>query len=300
MQVKLFRRELSRGQTLPFWAIGTMMTLALLFFLANYVNAIGWQIRAQNVADSDASAAMSVQANVLNEESVILYSAALDEYRMRYLNQAILNTIAGVGGCNAAPGGSCDQDYQSLVQEFNVALNGFTGDVHLLGQADQLSEGGQQSDERKAASAFGQSCGQSGGGLDCTFALTVLDDSLQKSKGPKNQFVPTMVDVMACKKIAYFVPQLLKLGGTAVSYPVTARAAATVVPGESENFQPGVAVNPGTGLVYQPPEAQWAVAYRAPGYTVDFSHLTVNLNWYVVGPIRPYSGAVTPSQYQCS
>ena len=56
-----------RGQTLPFWVIGVLITLSLAFFLANYVNMVAWQIRAQNAADSAASGALSVQTNVLNE-----------------------------------------------------------------------------------------------------------------------------------------------------------------------------------------------------------------------------------------
>jgi hypothetical protein len=275
-----------------------MVTLGLLFFLANYVNAISWQMRAQNAADSNASAAMSVQANVLNEESVLLYSAALDEYRLRYLNQAILNTIAGVGGCNPAPGGSCDQNYQSLLNEYNVALNGYTDDIHLLGQADQLSEGGQQQDIRKAASQFGQDCGQAGGGVDCSFAYTVIDVSRIKSKQADNQFAPAQIDVIACRKVPYFVPLLMKLANGA-NYPVVARAAAAVEPGNSENFQPGVAINPRTGQVYQPAETQWAVGYSAPAYTIDFSHLTVNLNWYIAASVKPYGGTVTSKNYSC-
>lgn len=286
-----------RGQTLPFWAIGTMITLALLFFLANYVSAIGWQIRAQNAVDSDASAALSVQANLFNEESTILYAAALDEYRLRYLNQAILNTIAGVGGCENM-GSACDADYQSLVQEYNVALNGFTDDIHLMGQADQLSEGGQQQDERKAANGFASNCGQAGGGVICDFAVSVLDVSRITSNRAKNEFAPTELDVVACRNVPYFVPLLFKFGAGA-SHKVVARGAASVYPTAQENFQPGVAINPATGLVYQPSETQWAVGYSAPAYTVDFTHLTVNLNWYQVAPVKPYSGTITAKNYSC-
>src|SRR5579862_1509491 len=226
--MQLARLHACRGQTLPFWAAGTMMTMALLFFLANYVNAVSWQIRAQNAVDSDASAGLSVQANMFNETTTILYSAALDEYRLRYLNQAILNTINGIGGCDPSPGGSCDQDYQSLVAEYNSALNGFTADVHLLGQADQLSQGGQQQDERKAAGGFGESCGKSGGGVDCNFTYTVLDTSTITAKGAKNEFAPSEMDVVACKNVAYFVPALFKIANG--GFPVVARGAAAVIP----------------------------------------------------------------------
>ncbi|MDE2481742.1 MAG: hypothetical protein KGN02_06095 [bacterium] len=286
-----------RGQTLPFWAIGTLLMLGLLFFLANYVTAVNWQIHAQNAADSAASAMLSVQANMWNEESTVLYAGAVDENRLRYLNQAILNTIAGAGGCDPDPGGSCDRDYQTLVTEYNVALNGFTDDVHLIGQADQLSQGGQQTDERKALAAFGSGCGQSGGGVDCSFAYTALDTSQVASKG-NNQFAPQRVDLVACRNVAYFVPQLLSFAANA-SYQAVARAAAAVVPAQSEAFDPGTMTNPATGGAYQPQEPQWASAYEAPLYTVDFSQLVVHLNWYTSAAVHPYAGTLSKGGYSC-
>ncbi len=288
-----------RGQTLPFWAIGTLMMLGLLFFLANYVTAVNWQVHAQNAADSAASAMLSVQANVWNEESTLLYTAAVDENRLRYLNQAILNTIAVAGQCDPTPGASCDQDYQTLVNEYNVALNGFTDDVHLIGQADQLSQGGQQTDERKALDAFGTGCGQTGGGVDCNFAYTALDTSQWSTKGGgKNQFAPQRVDLVACRNVAYFLPQLLSFASNA-SYQAVARAAAAVIQAQSEAFDPGTLINPATGQVYQPLEPQWASAFEAPLYTVDFSGLVVHLNWYTAAGVYPYSGTLAGSGYQC-
>jgi Putative Flp pilus-assembly TadE/G-like len=287
-----------RGQTLPFWAIGTMLVLTLMFFLANYVSAVTWQMHAQNAADSAASAMLSVQANVWNEESTILYTAAVDENRLRYLNQAILNTISGAGQCVPTPGSTCDQDYQSLVNEYNVALNGFTDDVHLIGQADQLSEGGQQTDERKALSAFGSNCGQTGGGVDCSFAYTALDESqVQLSGNGKNQYAPNRVDLVACRNVPYFLPQLLSFASKA-TYQAVARAAAAVIPANTEAFKPGTQINSATGQPYQPQEPQWASAFRAPLYTVDFSSLTVHLNWYTAAGVHPYSGTVRGG-YSC-
>ncbi len=288
-----------RGQTLPFWAIGTMLVLTLLFFLSNYVSAVTWQMHAQNAADSAASAVLSVQANVWNEESTVLYSAAVDENRIRYLNQAILNTISGAGQCDPTPGSTCDQDYQSLVNEFNVALNGFTADVQLIGQADQLSQGAQQADERKALSAFGSNCGQSGGGVDCSFAYTSLDTSQVPTNGNgKNQFAPNRVDLIACHNVPYFLPQLFSFASNA-TYQAVARAAAAVVPANSEAFNPGTQINAATGQPFQPQEPQWASAFQAPLYTVDFSALTVHLNWYTAAGVHPYSGTVSTGGYQC-
>ena len=39
-------------------------------------------------------------ANFYNEESLLIYAASVDEYRLRALNQAILNTINHNGGCS--------------------------------------------------------------------------------------------------------------------------------------------------------------------------------------------------------
>ena len=106
-----------RGQTLPFWVIGVLVVLSMMFFLANYANAVAWQVRAQNAADGAASSVLSVQANVYNEYSTILYATAVDEYRIRVLNQAILNTVYGVGGC----GSSCSSDYTTLFRSTAAA-----------------------------------------------------------------------------------------------------------------------------------------------------------------------------------
>ena len=72
-----------RGQTLPFWAIGMVAILALLFFTINYANLVRWNIRAQNAADSAASAGVATDANMHNELNTILYAATIDEARMR-------------------------------------------------------------------------------------------------------------------------------------------------------------------------------------------------------------------------
>ncbi len=295
-----------RGQTLPFWAVGTLVVLSLLFFTANYLNVVAWQIRAQNAADSAASVALSVQANNFNEISTILYAAALDENRLRYLNQALLNTIYGVGGCDPSPGGTCDQNYQTLLSEYNVALNGYTADIQLMGQANNLSQGGQQADARKAIAALGTSCSIS----DCAFTYTVIDTSTYPVSGGNGQddshhslLAPQRVDVTACRNVPYFVPLLLKLGAGA-SFQALGRAADAVIPADTQVFDPGTAINPQTGQPYQPPEPQWAQAYSAPAYTVDFSALQVNLNWYSAGSIAPYDGSISQGngggEYQCS
>lgn len=283
--------ESQRGQALPLWGLGIMSVLTLLFFLSNYVSIFAWHVRAQNAAESAAATALSVQANVFNEESTILYATAVDENRVRYLNQAILNTINGTGGCNPAPGGSCDADYRTLVAEYNVAVNAFTGDMQVLQEADNFTEGGQQADQKKAVSSIASNCAQ----FDCQFAYNVLDVSEVGGK----KYGITQTDVAVCHKVAYSANALLNLAPGS-QFTAVGRAAADVQPIATESFSPGSAINPSTNQVYQPVEAQWASAYPSIAYTVDYSALNVNLNWYGVAHIAPYTGALVAGEYSCS
>lgn len=288
-------RESERGQTMPFWVIGTLVVLTLIFYVANYASSIIWQIRAQNAADSAASTALSIQANLWNEENTILYSASLDEYRLRAINQAILNTIYSyrnlAGECKGT--NNCDSDYQSLVAEYNAALSGYNADVQLLRQGNNFTEGGQQSDVRKAQARIGANC--TPGDYTCSFSYTALDVSNGTGRG--GAALPTQDDYVACKSISYIAPLLFKLSSSA-SYNVIGRAAAAIVPVNTEAFVPGTNVNPATGTVDQPVE-HWA-ADTGAAYSVDFSGLTVNLKWYAPATIRPYMGNLAAGSYACS
>ncbi|HKU68602.1 MAG TPA: Tad domain-containing protein [Candidatus Baltobacteraceae bacterium] len=290
------RLESQRGQTLPFWVIGVLVVLSMMFFLANYANAVAWQVRAQNAADGAASAVLSVQANVYNEYSTVLYATAVDEYRIRALNQAILNTIYGFG-CT-----SCDSDYISLTNEYNNAVYSYTQDIHLLDQANNMTQAGQSTDQAKALSLIQSSnwCSNSSD-YSCSFGFKVLDASSSTGStgnGNNNGYIvggDNQTDLIACKNVSYFGAGLLGLGSTA-TYQVLGRAAAAVIPASSESFSPA-AINPQTGQQYQPTETQWAVdAPSQPALQVNFSGLTVNLNWYEAGTIRPYITTVgTPT-----
>lgn len=291
-----------RGQTMPFWALAVAAVLGMTFFAANYVNQIGWSIRAQNAADSAASAGLAVQANLYNEVTTLLYAAALDEMRIRYLNQAILNVIWGQGGCSGA---TCTANYTSLVAEYNNAVNSYSKDIFLLGQADQLSQGGQKQDARKAITAFGQNCKQAGGGFDCSFDYTSLDVSGSGSKGNGkgngngngNQFTPIQADVIACRNVSYAAPAIMNLNAGS-QFQAVGRAAAVVTSGTPETFQPGVQINPSTDQVYQPPEHH-ETGVQGSAYVVDFSTLTYRLSWYGSAAIPSYSGDAA-GQYACA
>jgi hypothetical protein len=277
---------------LPFWVIGVLIVLSMMFFLANYANAIAWQVRAQNAADGAASAILSVQANVYNEYSTILYATAVDEYRIRTLNQAILNTIYG-DGCTA----SCDSDYATLVAEYNNAVSSYTADIHLLDQANNMTQAGQSTDQAKALSLIQSSnwCA-SANDYACQFGFKVLDASsttASNGNGSSGSIAAgdNETDLVACKNVSYFGAGLLGLANAA-TYQVLGRAAAAVVPAYTENFTPS-ATNPQTGQPFQPTETQWATdAPSNPALQVNFSGLTVNLNWYEAGAIRPYTTSV--------
>jgi hypothetical protein len=277
---------------LPFWVIGVLIVLSMMFFLANYANAIAWQVRAQNAADGAASAILSVQANVYNEYSTILYATAVDEYRIRTLNQAILNTIYG-DGCTA----SCDSDYATLVAEYNNAVSSYTDDIHLLDQANNMTQAGQSTDQAKALSLIQSSnwCA-SANDYACQFGFKVLDASsttASNGNGSSGSIAAgdNETDLVACKNVSYFGAGLLGLANAA-TYQVLGRAAAAVVPAYTENFTPS-ATNPQTGQPFQPTETQWATdAPSNPALQVNFSGLTVNLNWYEAGAIRPYTTSV--------
>ena len=284
--------EGQRGQTMPFWVIGVLIALSAMFFLSNYVNAVVWQIRAQNAADSAASTSLSITANLWNEETTILYSAALDEYRIRYLNQALLNTIEGVG-CNAA---TCSSDYATLRSELSNAVGGYDADIQLLRQANNFSEGGQQADQKKADNLVGSDC-SAASDYTCSFVFTETATGSTGGGGKNAGQDVGEAEYVACKQIPYFGSALLNLG-KAGTYKVVGRGAAAVIPASTEAFNPGTQTNPNTGQAYQPVE-HWAAAQYGVANDVDFSGLTANLNWYAAGTIKPFGGNLTSNGFSC-
>ena len=293
--MQLSRLETQRGQTLPFWVIGVLVVLSMMFLLANFANAVAWQIRAQNVADSAASGVLAVQANVYNEYSTLLYATAVDEYRVRTLNQAILNTVYQVGGCQYTS--SCSTDYGTLVNAYNNAVYAYTKDVNLLEQANNLSQAGQNTDESKALNLIeGSGWCSSSSDYACDFSITVLNDQsvTGNGNGNNNTYIgpgDNEVDLIACRWIPYYGSALLKM--SSAKYQIVGRAAAAVRPANTETFSPGTQINSQTGQAYQPVETNWAQdapAYSA--YAVDFSGLAVTLNWYEAGTIHPYTSSV--------
>lgn len=281
---------------MPFWVVGVVITLSMMFFLSNYVNAIVWQVRAQNAADSAASTSLAITANLWNEETTLLYTAALDENRIRYLNQALLNTINGVGCTSQA---NCASNYTALRAELAAAVSGYDSTVQLLRQGNNFTEAGQQADQSKAQSLIGNNCSNA---TDYTCAFAFTNDASNQTNGNSKHSItdPSEEEYVACKTLPYFGSALLNLG-SAGSYKVIARGAAAILPANSESFDPGTQINPATGAAYQPVE-HWASAEHSAANDTDFSGLTAQVNWYAAGTIRPFGGTggtLSSSQYSC-
>jgi hypothetical protein len=263
-----------RGQTLPFWTLSIAAALTVLFFVTNYTNTVRWAIRAQNAADSAASAGIATDANVHNQVTTLQFAASVEEARMRYLLQAILDTVNNPAGCGA----SCNTYYTKLVTAYLAASNGYSTITQAMQTGDNLTEGGLKNSPDKAIGLLAGDCTLS----DCAFTYTTLVDSNAET-----------IDIVACKKVAYVAPALFSLGA-GTSFTALGRSVGTVSQ-IGEAFVPG-SINPKTALPYQPDESP-AGANVPADYVATFKNLTVNMNWYVAGTTRP--APVVPG-YACS
>jgi hypothetical protein len=268
------KHESERGQTLPFWSLTIAATLALLFFITNYANTVRWQIRAQNAADSAASAGIATDANMYNEKTTLELAAAIEETRMRYLLQAIVNTIDDPAGC----GNACDADYTKLVAAYSAAVANYVKVVNSMTKAQTYAPGGLKNGADKAVALASSNCAL----FDCAFSYTAKIDGLAET-----------VDVTACKKVPFFAP-LMMGQSAAASFTALGRSVAVLSP-VTETFVPGSA-NPATGAPFQPDESP-AGANVPAEFGVTFKNLSLNLTWYVAGTVKP--AALAPG-YACS
>lgn len=300
----MLKTHAQRGQTMPFWLVTVVVLLTLFFFATNFITNIGWQIRAQNAADAQASALLSTRTNVLNQETTLLYAAAVDEYRLRYLDQAMLNAINSRG----CAGSQCSTQYLSLRTQYQNALNGLQSVYQLLQRANNFTQGGQfNTDTSSLLSSL-----QSGLSGDAAFKLTVLDCS-DCGKGKKGANAGT-VDLITCKTIAPIAPGLFSGVGTwqfravgrsaqqAVRRPLQGSAPSSFPPGYGVNgftVPSGYSeyVNPGTSG-QQPPEG---ISGADPSYIqVNYNDLLVDLSWYTGGLIKPYVLPISSKDYSCN
>ncbi|MFN2528906.1 MAG: TadE/TadG family type IV pilus assembly protein [Candidatus Baltobacteraceae bacterium] len=268
-----------RGQTMPFWAIGILAILALLFFTINYANLVRWNVRAQNAADSAASAGIATDANMNNQVNTILYAATINETRMRYLLQGIINTVNDPSGCGSPA--NCAAIYNRDVTAFYAAAASYKNLQQQWQVADNLSEGGLKHGPDQAVALAASNCTI----LDCAFSYTSRID-------PTNE----TVDVVACKNVTLVAPSIMALGGT-TAFQAIGRSDSTLEP-LPEAFQPGIAINAKTGAVYQVDESpSGATGVAGSEFGVSYKSLVVNLTWFTAGPTHP--GTFSQS-YGCS
>jgi hypothetical protein len=116
------RGRYERGQTLPFWVMSVIVSLALAFFIVNYANTVRYQIRAQNAADSAAAAALGKDAAALNSTQTLLGALDIQELKVQDATAA-LPYLLGTTPCGASNllTTSCTSALQSAATDLATA-----------------------------------------------------------------------------------------------------------------------------------------------------------------------------------
>jgi Flp pilus assembly protein TadG len=283
--------ESQRGQTLPMAALGVVAMLIAGFFGLDYANAIRYQIRAQNVADSAAQAVLSLQTQEFNEMTATLYAASIEEYRIRHLINAMTLAAAGEGGCvpNAAGtsqvGSGCDNTLSQLKTPFLQAVQRYSTDAIMLNDITKtLTYDNAVSDAKAMINQLQTNCGTTSGG-DCQFgyaiyvaqrtdtekvemdALGILkpEDGTNTGASAVNaDLAPIKVEVAVCTTVKSLFPSLL--GYAPASYKAIARGAAAAIMTEQDWLQPGTIPNPYTNAPFQPVETYVTNVTHPDGY----------------------------------
>ncbi len=291
---------------LPLWAIGVITVLVMGLFLLDFGDVVRWQIRAQNAADAAASATLVPEANRINETELLLYAATIDEMRIRYLNQAILNAITQ-NGCSGTA--ACVADYNALVPALDAAVAAYDGEVKYLKNVGDVpnwwveeattgayeadigqwptwtAPGGYRWPRYEVCTLWGPGCTPS----DAAFSFTPVD----VEGGDVGVETPEVAEVAACHQVPLLWAKLLGQSTTA-SFRAIAVAAWTLAP-QTETFAPGSTTNPATSAAYQPPE------HYAPDVDsyliVDYSGLTVNVGFVGPVPTQPYASFAPGTLY---
>ena len=143
----------SRGQILPVWIVAILTILVLTFLAINYGNTLRWQMRAQNAAAAAAQAVMAIQTQHFNELTAALYASNVEEYRIRALQDGMLNALNGAGGCTGDPpspkakgqalfttgSGTCDQVFNTLLPYYEEAVVRYGADIAQLNNVATLT-----------------------------------------------------------------------------------------------------------------------------------------------------------------
>jgi Flp pilus assembly protein TadG len=280
-----------RGQVLPLWLFGILALCVFMFFVISYANVVRWQVRAQNAADAAAQSIMALQTQQFNQMEIMLYTSAVEEYRVRRLLNGMLLAAHEQGGC--PDDATCESIYQTLRTQFLTAAQRYTNDVIMTQRVTSNINFNTSTSDASALIGrltSGPACAANTGG-DCAFQYRIVDFSpraagletvqmdalgyIVPSFGNRtadavvNQslFVPARVEVAVCAQIPPIVPGFF--GYRPQTYTAIGRAAATAVMVEQDWMQPGQIVNPISNGVFQPAESY------VPPQTADY-------NWYTV------------------
>ncbi len=280
------RHALERGQTFPVWVFGVLTAMALMFFIVNYANVVYWQVRAQNVADAAAGAAISPQSSSWNQMLVLLYASTVEEWRVRRLIDMMLLTLRWEGGCYNASSGTnvCAANYAYMRTKYESALLRYTTDVSLMQRASTKTFADNSNDAARIIAFASSEC--STGFSDCSFAYSldayvprtsnlqsVQQDALGFNFGAgaptgiSPDLEPAELQVSVCHNVTPIIPSffLLHFG----TFQAVGRAAATTIMTTQEWLQPGSITDPWTNYPFQPVEdyetgtPTWNVWYTA-------------------------------------
>lgn len=275
----------SRGQVLPVWILAMIANLAMLLFVANLSNVVRWQIRAQNAADSAAGYGLSQLGSYANELTTELYALQVNEFRIRYLNSAIVAVLAKYRG--NPTDGTLQNQLDTLVYDLSIAENNADALInHSMTVADSNTKGGLQN-VGSNVSYLNSNCPQTyATSADCAFSYT--------SKGAASGTI--LADVVSCKSVPTFAPQFLGLTGASAFKAVgraTEQLAAQEITFSPGSTDIGSVIVPTSGTVgrYQPDET------FTNSYKLEFSNMTMTNGFYEISPVAPTTAIGT---YGCS
>jgi hypothetical protein len=172
-----------------------------------------------------------------------------------------------------------------------------------MGQANQITQGGQDAAARKIFSLF-NNCGSGNNNgpayLDCAFAYQYVNYGNAHSHG--NNASPSTVEIVACRTVPWIGGGLF---GTGASFNAVATGSSAIAAVQTERFVPSN-TNPLTGQPYQANESSWygyTVPFQQPAYVVAFNTpgapLEVDVNWYSTVPYAN-NASVSPGSYPCA
>jgi len=200
--VPVAARHGERGQTIPFWVFAIIMTVSLVFFVYNYSNTIRYQIRAQNAADSAATAALAGDAARLNSVQTLLLALNVQEFTVRNVIAGVPQLLTG-GDTNCSGSGllttACTNDLEDAVNNVQAeAGNMASVENSLTNFQGQLTGNNLSNMPATVSSFFTNNCAALS--TDCSFKYTT---SISLVNG-----LP-VVDEYACEKVPTLVAALL-------------------------------------------------------------------------------------------